>query len=519
MRKFSLALLALLMVAAMASAEPIGTEWTLEAEASASFGINLDKASDGTGTVDGPTTGFMLENDIDLEVEFIEEQTKEFGEGKMYGYIEIEDFEIIMAADGVEETAPALEGTNGEITAKVFLGPAYIVVATAENDIDEAGLSIGVDESILGLDDKITSTDAGNSVAVGFDVQDMVNIELVLASVGGLNGLEWDGGTAVSDPDNATDADDSWAGNLFNNYKGAILTETTIDALTITLDLSAPLRTHYPKDDAADYTETDSAGDFGDNGFIGIGLEYEMPLDEMMTLIPFLGVDLLNDATAGESDDSNSGREGAFDYEVAVGANIEWGADDLEIFAEASDETQGGVGLEVGLGKNTSAATGSEENSVSYMWVRAGLAEEGGDDGLFPVIGAAVLVEYETSTTTSAGTEGDAVNKVAFGAEVDADLGEISPFFGLMYADTNLDEDNSEDDGIYSEGLTMKVGTDINIVPATTFTIEYTSGNLLLDGDGVYDATDGYYSYEAARGASTATAKSGTFTIKTTVEY
>ncbi len=498
MRKFSLALLALLMVAAMASAEPIGTEWTIEAEASATFGVNLDGLTTSAvpgGPADGPTTGFSLANDIDIEIEFIEEQDKEFGEGQMYGYIKIEELKLIMEADGSEETGPAFGGDNGEITAKVFLGPAYIVIATAENDINEAETKIGVDETILGLGDALSEGNEGASVALGFDVA-TTNIELVIASLG--NDVDGDGSTA-----------NDWSDNVWNNYKGAILTETEIDALTITLDLAAALR---GVGSTTDVNDPEEQGDFGDDGFIGLGVKYEMPLDDMMTLVPFVGLDLFNDKGAGDTDSSTSGREGGFDYEVVVGANVEWGADDLEVFdADGNDDTQAGVGLEVGLGNDVQAG---DDTSKSYMWVRAGLAEDGGDDGLFPVIGAAVLFEYYTETQTTAGTDVDK-SKVAFGAEIDADLGEISPFFGVMYGDTDMDTDNK--DGVDSEGLTMKVGTDIEIIPATTFTLEYSSGNLLnSQDDPVYDAT-GTYVYEAARGETTNSA--GTFTIKTKVEY
>jgi hypothetical protein len=493
MRKAFLVLLAMTMATTMAFAQ-VQVEYDLSAEATATFGVNLDKASDGTDTVEsGPTTGFQLENTIDFSVTFVEETTEEFGEGDVYGWIEVDGFEFVADGDAAEDTPSGVVIYNGEISAKLFLGPAYIVIATAENDVNQAELGLNVDESILGAGDKLSDPDTspGHSVAVGFDVPDLMNIEAVIGSVG------------------------DWSENTYNNYVGAIYTKTSVAGFTISVDLAATLRDHGPKElnDDGEVKSTESLSDFGDDGFVGIGVGYEMALDDMMTLAPYLGLDLQNSAAANAGD-------GAMDFEVIAGANVLWGADDLEVFAAASDESLAGAGLEVGFARVNTTGDGVPKDSYNdSLWVRVGLAEEGGDDGLFPVIGAAVIVEYVSTTPTADGTAGDAINSLSFGAEVDADLGTLSPFFGLMYADTNLDTDNDADLGVYSEGLTMNLGTDISVIPATTFTIKYTSGNLLLDDDGLYDGTDGYYSYEAARGEDTATAKTGTFTIATTIEY
>ncbi len=508
MRKLSLLLLAMLMVSSMVFAQ-VQVEYELEAEATATFGVNLDGVSNAGQQVKGPTSGFQLDHNIDLNITLIEEQTTEFGEGDTYGYIEIEDFEVTIAADGAEGTAPALGGTNGDITAKVFMGPAYIVVATADNDVDQAAVSLNLEESIFGLAGNVAGTDDGTSVAVGYDIPDLFNIELVIASDSAAAG-----GTA-----------DDWSDNLYNNYKGAIFTETTIDMLTISVDLSSPLRTHITDGDVDGdgYNGSEAAGDFGDNAFVGLGFEYEMPLDDMITLIPYLGFDLFNDAAAGEADDSTSGREGAMDWEVIAGAKAVWGDADQEVLAEASDESQQGVGVEFGLG-NDYHATNDTATFDNYMFFRAAFLEAGGDDGLLPVVGAIALVEYSTMTSTVDDVEGDALNKLGFLVELDADLGVVSPFFGLMWANSDLDDVNATDDEV---GLGLNLGVDINVISATTFTVEYSSGNLLLsdddtvvgDGNGLYDGLTygaGAY-YDTA--LDNVTGKMGTLTFATKIEY
>jgi hypothetical protein len=493
MRKFSLALLAMIMVTAMAFAAPIGTEWTLEAEASATFGVNLDQLTDGTGYVTGPTTGFQVATDIDLEIEFIEEQTAEFGEGETYGWIEVEDFELVLEfqPDDSETTTTLLDGTNGELTGKVFFGPAYLLVATAGNDVNIAGdVGLNVDESILGVlgggysvaGGFFKDADLGTSVAVGFNLAEMVDIEVAIASYSG--SVTGQNGTYIS-----TATANDWSDNIFNNYVAALYSEiAATDELTVSVDVAMTLRAQYPDETETDgeYSSTDSCGDAGDDLFLAVGAEYEMPLNEVMTAVPYLGLDF--DNNAGDSQ-----------MEVYAGANITWGADDLEVFNEASDETEEGVGIEVGY---ISLNDGTNEDAGTI--VRLGFAESGGDDGYFPVIGGAALVEYVSLD----GDTIDGFSAWAFGAELSADLGEIEPYFGLMTAD-------KEDFTGFDSGMTMQVGTDICIIPNVTFTIDYVSGDLNNDDDGWYDTNQ--YTYAAALGE--ATSKSGLFTIKTKIEY
>jgi len=197
------------------------------------------------------------------------------------------------------------------------------------------------------------------------------------------------------------------------------------------------------------------------------------------------------------------------DYEVIAGAKAVWGAADQEVLAEVSDESQQGVGIEFGMGKVNKAGADTFDN---YLFFRAAALEAGGDDGLLPVVGAIALIEYQSLTPTVNDTELDAVNQFGFLLEVDADLGVVTPFFGIMYADKDMDVDDNE-------GLGLNLGVDINVIAATTFTIEYASGNLLSENDGIHDGlTYGAGSYYHTA-LDTTTGKAGVITLSTTIEY
>lgn len=462
MRKFSLVLAALLIVASGAFAQEINPVLTFEAEAESVFGVNLDGTA---SSDDGATTGFDVSTDVTLEIEFVEEQTAEFGEGETYGWIEVEDFKIVADGDG----AGALTVTDGSVTGKVFFGPAYILVATAGDAVNQGELGLKLSQTILAdAADFISLDPATTAVALGFDVPDLLNIEAVVAS-------------------ESTDAEPDWATNHSNEYALALLSEITVDALTVEVDAVT-----WVNQDADDDAATDNSNDFGVPAAVGLGFEYTLPLNDAIDLVPYLGADLLS------GDDT-------MDFEVIAGVNALWAGigtddDDQTIFGEEAAVTSG-VGLEFGYATFDDA----EEN---LLWVRTGLYEDEGDDGLLPVVGGALLVEYLLgSDAAPAYTNG----ALGVGAEVNADLGVVSPYFGLMTANTDLD------DGDFA--LTLNVGTDIDVISNVTFTVDYASGNLLSDADDsaiVYDA-DGRYAQATALG--TTTDKLGALTIGTKISY
>ncbi|MFP3960598.1 MAG: hypothetical protein ACLFUX_10545, partial [Spirochaetaceae bacterium] len=85
MRKATLLIAVLLCFGlATAFAGPVEVEPEYEAEASATWGAQLDEM----------TTGFTNSAESTIMFTFIEEQTAEYGEGTTYGYIEVADFSV-----------------------------------------------------------------------------------------------------------------------------------------------------------------------------------------------------------------------------------------------------------------------------------------------------------------------------------------------------------------------------------------------------------------------------------------
>ncbi len=376
MRKFSLVLLALLVVTTAAFAQTYSPVVEFEAEAKATFGVNLEANG-------GPATGFALSNSADLSITFIAEDTAEFGSGEVYGWLEVEDFEIVLEAS--ETGIPVLAGTAGEVSAKLFLGPAYIVIATAGNEVDVAGTNNTITSSILGLTDQISLANEGVSVAIGFAVPDLMTIEAVIAS------------------------DPVWHENENNSYKLALLTETTVAGATITLDAA----TWINRTNAVDATETD---DFGEDAAVGVGLEYDLDMDGMV-VTPFVGFDLKSVM-------------GVMSWEVIGGVNIDLGGQDDDEDIIAFEGEFSGVSVEGGF-------VSLSDGDASNWFVRLGFFDAPGDDGFLPVVGAALLMELKG--------DDDANNGLGFGlgAEVKADLGTLVPYFGVMLANEDMEIDDN----------------------------------------------------------------------------
>ena len=149
MRKATLLIAVLLCFGlATAFAGPVQVEPEYEAEASATWGIQLDDQA----------SGFANSAESTIMFTFIEEQTAEYGEGTTYGYIEVDDFEVEFEAAGEDADVAAPMPSQsydrpGEITGKVFFGPAYLVVYDgADDEVDEFDASGKI------LDDVIAPT-------------------------------------------------------------------------------------------------------------------------------------------------------------------------------------------------------------------------------------------------------------------------------------------------------------------------------------------------------------------------
>ena len=523
MRKATLLIAVLLCFGlATAFAGPVEVEPSYEATASATWGVQLDANA----------SGFQNSAESKIMFTFIEEQTAEYGEGTMYGYIMVENFEVeFETRDGAvanttgEQTDPAISDDQtadsaftidpGEITAKVFLGPAYIVLYDGADDkVDEAFGLVEIAGDIIpatntvGVNPDVTldpTTEYGG-VAVGFQVPDLVTVELGLASE-----TDWSPGDV-----DAPDQDDKE-----NAYVWSINAEITpVDAVTVAL-VSSMWGGNGTYNSDGDYTA--SPGNPVNPASVGLSGSYNLALSDDMTLSPELGFDVLTQQDTGPDNDQE------FRWEVGVGANLLWpglGVEDSdEDFLNQDDtEVTSGVGLEVVYGSHPYDllfANSDEDVALNTLSTKLGFYEDSGDDGFLPIVGAALIMNYNMVLANSEDAFSglaaeDGFSDFGVGLEIDADLGVVSPYFGVIAEMFNVTGNDlpwvtsfdppatgplTNADGDTWTTAFVNIGTDIDVIPNTTFTIDYSSGDLLYEEDkGNQDAGSSYgYVYGTTR--------------------
>ena len=529
MRKATLLIAVLLCFGlATAFAGPVQVEPEYEASASATWGVQLDANAN----------GFQNDWESKIMFTFVEEQTAEYGEGTTYGYIEVDEFKVDFEAASDAQTAnDAFDISVGSVTGKVFFGPAYLVVYSGADDaVDEAfGLvEIGGDiisaEDTVGVDPDVAydpPTEYGG-VAVGFEVPDLVTVELGLASE-----TDW---SPVDD--NAPTADDEE-----NAYVWSINAEVTpVDAVTVAL-VSNMWAGNGTYDSEGEYTA--APGNPVNPASVGLSASYDLALSEDMTLSPELGFDVLTQQDTGADNDQE------FRWELGVGANLLWpglGVEDSdEDFLNQDDtEVTSGVGLEVVYGSHPYDLLfdGADEDvALNTLSTKLGFYEDSGDDGFLPIVGAALLMNYNMVLANSEDAfkglaAEDGFSDFGVGLELDADLGVVSPYFGVIaeiFNVTGVDKPwVTSFDPVAAAPLTnadgdtwttafVNVGTDINVIPNTTFTIDYSSGDLLYEEDkGNQDAGSSYgYVYGTTRGmdGNFTRAQAGELAITTEVSF
>lgn len=488
MRKLSLLLVALLVVSTGAFAQVV-LQPEIEVEATATWGINLDEE----------THGLKNSAKATLSITFLEESTEEFGEGQVFGWIELDGFEIELEAEGNDtDVDNALVVSTGEISARVYLaGPmAYIDILSATDGVNEASNFSKIAQNIrsldatvaaalalplASLDGELTTADVKTAfappvkldangdpipvgqVALGFALPDLMNIEF-----GVLSAYDWN---ANADPDN-------W-------YMLSIDAEiVAVPDFTITVVASMEIA-----DDL-------DAGDDLPVGF-GVGVEYSMPLTPDITLKPGLGFDYfkLDDFTQ---------------MEFGFGLNLSWAGigtdeDDETLFGN-EDEVSSGLGLGVVYGIHD-----ADGDAINTLGIKVGLFEDSGDDGLLPVIGGALVLNYNSvMNLEDFGYNEDAYSELGLGIEVNADLGVIEPYAGLTFLMLDLGGDWDLDD---DQAMYINVGTDIKVIPNTTFTIDYKSGELMNADDAYGDFIYG------GGGYGLSSRESGEFSIKTKISF
>lgn len=476
-----------------------GVEFSISGNASATWGVDLDEGNH----------GFSNSAEFDLEWTLVEETTEEKGEGTVYGYIQFDGFAVnfdpefpddnpgnALNAD-TYDSQQTITVTSPEITAHVKLGPAYLDVTTEGVSPDEASLESDIAQNIITPVSTLAGTWDGEfaGVALGFDAMGMATVELEISSQ--YDWAESDGTAPLADV------------NTTNAYILGLDAEITpMDPLTV--DLESTMRFGYTGDgtpDAEDATPLNP----GNPATLGLGVEYSLGAVVPDTdLVPFFGTDVKFE-NYGVDEDMTT------DVEVSAGVNMSWASigtdeDDETIFGEEAELSSG-----VGLGftfLNDQQYVMAEDDILSGQAIstKLGFFEDDGDAGLLPMFGGAAILNYNQYLENEdlGGNYTEGLSQFGIGVEGNVTVGAIKPYLGIMAANDNLDDNDF--------GTTLNVGVELSMIPNTTFTIDYASGNLTADEDDVEGYGANHYNYAAALGQTTSD-RLGTFSIDTEISY
>lgn len=432
----------------------------LDGSASATWGVNLD---------DPNATGFQNDVSSEIDIILVAESTEEKGEGDVYAWMELEDFEVkIDEADG-------LTVTPGDVSAMIYINDLWIDVTDDSIDVDEASLdAVFLGGSVVDIDDEDPYLDPGDSlvwtnvdvslisaagywdsyeltrsgsVAVGYTMEDMFEVSLRVGSFS-----DWFGAT----PDeNAYGL--KFAGEL-----------TPIDGLEVNASAVAGL--NY-----------DSIS--GSMFAFGLGTEYELDLTDTISVAPFVGADIIT----GRDDPSTVPVEDdALSFEIGGGVKVLWpGFDDEDSneFSQGLDDDDIVSGLSVGV---NFISTGDAD---PYMNILVALYEDAGDESLIPGLGAQAFFEwYDVLDATNVVVYPD--DAMGFGIYADYAVGMFMPYGKLTY-------DMHDDD------VALTLGVEAEVIDRVTITLEYWNPRLM-------DMTDaGFYggwapaSFDALKGVVT----------------
>ena len=560
MRKFSLVLAALLIVAGGAFAQ-VAIEPTIEVEASATFGVQLDEM----------TTGIKNEAESTLSFTFTEEQTQEFGEGDVYGYIELEDFKVEFDTSGDDETTEgAVEVSVGSVTGKVMMGPVFISLDEASKEVNEAKAFALIDQSVVPYEFDLTAITFGSvklpkvgaavsndptleypGVALGVELPGVMTAELGIATpfdwqqdstavaytaneaaaaLADISKYDSDGDGTVDDPANSdafTAANTIWAAYQSNTKKAATVDTNDKNAymMSVKAEITALPQTTINLISTMQFGNGgNKLGEAGNPAAIGVSAEYAMPIGDM-NLTPVLGFDLTTVQDAAEDQEMT--------MEFGLGVKLDWKSlgldededDHIDFIGNADDEEEvtSGVYLGAAFGIHSSDLVfkGDIDEKLNTLNVRFGLYEDGGDDGLLPVVGAVLMADYAMLMKNEDANLVDALTALGIGAQLSADLGVIEPYVGAKYTTYTpavSGAGGAVEAGDANDFLAANVGVKVKeIVSNTTFTLDWASGDLLYDKDenSGNDAT-----YGATWGAgNTSTAQLGVVTLKTKVSF
>lgn len=503
MRRASLLLVALLVVSAGAFAQEY--DWNIEVEASATFGVQLDEFD----------TGISNAEDLRVRLDFIPEVDEEFGESGVGGWIEVEEMEVQYDSDD-----GSIQLGFGDINARVYLSPTvWIDLEDANVGLDEASDFTTVTTDVVS---SAVTLEAATGLAAPFDVAASYTTEYpgVALHVELPDLLEVEFGAASFD---------DWTDTTSTLKNAYVLTIDGEIAAVENLEIDFEANAQFGNPGG------DDSGIGGIDQLAGVGVSFEYALSEVAPGAPLavhLGVDYLALQDVDEDTETR--------LEVGAGVSVKWAdlgldedEDDHIDFLPGDEEVTSGFSLGGAYAiHNTDFldTTAGADEAINTLQIKAAFFEDGGDDGLLPTIGGALMVNYNMVMENEDAGIDASVSDLGLGAELSADLGTISPYFGLFVEVLNLGAEDLTATAGYDDTITtlfLNVGTDINVLPNTTFTIDYASGDLLYDdasdslkGFADTDATYGYvYSENNYESNGFSAASLGVFSVETTVEF
>ena len=418
MKKLTLLLVMLLAFGlTLGFADEDQVTFELDGSASTTFGLNLDKNAN-----DSTASGLQNATEFGIDITLVSEQSAEKGEGDVYGWIEFEDFALVIE-DG------AFDYTAGDVNAELHIGSIYIDIDGSEAiEVDEASI-----EHVLGTAVIIDEDDAdpyedswvnwewdgqdfdfpvSGVLVVGYKMEDLLD---VYAKIGSFN--DW-----FEDPAAVADQEHTYALGF-----GAEV--TPMDGLTVNADVI--LGMNYATDQPMAFS---------------VGAEYEMALNDTMDLVPFVGVDAI----------TKQGVDEELWMEIGGGVKLLWpGFDDEDSneFSQWADDDDIHSGVSLSANYVTFKPGDAEMNLVVALY------EDSGDESLVPGLGAQAYFEWIDVTNAFDAFEADDT-LMGFGAYVDYAIGDIMPYAKVTY--DNFDSD-----------VTLTAGVELSMIPNTTFTLQY----------------------------------------------
>lgn len=390
---------------------------SISGSATLTFGFDIDASAFGISNASSGS----------LSLNLIPEGSDEKGaEGDVYGWIKLSSFK-----------SDAYTLTNPGVEAKLFLGPIYINILGGSDKVDYAVKGVGtvsgfniatstVDDVSLDLDSEFAG------LAIGLKDTSAIDITLGMASR-----FDWIESSAAKAATTAVKPGIVTPGTgeaaVQYDSAGTDFDYTVVNTLAVadTVDQNTPAAGSY-----VFYAKVGLkavAGltlDLGLNlstatgSSLGFGAKagYSLDLGEGMALKVFAGFDMKTVAA------------GTMPYELETGVLFQFAGSTLDSKFKTDVKINPGIGVSFGMDQ------GSDIDLGAYFY----------DGALISVVDLSAIFEL--------GDLGDAASTMGLGVYAGLDLGAAKPYAIFKYLDAAADS------------ITLEVGSDISVIPNTTFT-------------------------------------------------